>query len=140
VFIEVATGEKRNAPCLEVSGAMLWLAAAARLSIGRISPSVRAYRKLLPAAAGAECRRYRCAPQAGHIAQRSERLFRETCARCDVRIARVGQRHEPDPNIIAIADLLLAQPDEARNEQGRTRKQRDRSATCAPMRILRKRS
>ena len=55
-------------------------------------------------------------------------MFCETCARCDVPIGRVRQRHEPDPNIIAIADVLLTQPDEARDEQGRAREQRHRES------------
>src|SRR5205814_8381017 len=64
--------------------------------------------------------------QARHIAQGSERLFRETCPRAETRITRLRQRQESEPNMIGvIADVLLAQAHETRDEQRCAREQGD---------------
>src|SRR6202007_2322915 len=80
VLIEVAAGEKRNAPRLEV----IWrdvVADACSAFIDRKNLAIGARIKEIADRAreerniGADRR----ALQAGHIAQRSERLFSETC-------------------------------------------------------------
>src|ERR1700750_982911 len=127
MFIETATGNKWNPPGPEIVGSAV-VVRRGRTFIDREDLAVRTRIKHVAAGAG-EQRNVRTesrALDAGQIAHRGERLFGETRSRAEIRIARVGQGDEPEPDIVrVISDVLLTQAHEAGDEQGRAGEQRD---------------
>src|SRR5205085_508662 len=126
VFVETASGQKRNSPRLQIIRRDIMAGGGGAL-IDREDFAVRPGVKHVAAGAGekgnvgAQAR----ALQTGDITQSGERLFGEALARAEIGIARIRQGDEAEPNIVrAIADILLAQAHETGDEQGRAREQR----------------